>query len=86
MFSHGRGLTKLVMFYVLLLLIPGGYWVIALAAIGLMLGGTTRRELTDKERANAVKRHNEAAARWAAGEGREYAAALTELKKEWTIK
>ena len=66
MFSHGRSLGKLALFYGVLAIPVIGPPIVALAAIGLMLGGTTRRQLTDKERANAVKRHNEAAAKYAA--------------------
>ena len=63
MFSHGRGLTKLGLFYAVLAIPIIGPPIIAAAAIGLMLGGGgPGRELTDQERKLAIERNERRAA------------------------
>ena len=60
MFSHGRSLTALVIFFAVLSIPVIGPAIVAMAAIGLALGGTVTRgkPLTQKE-INEAKAHIE---------------------------
>lgn len=71
MFSHGRGLAKLALFYGVLLIPVIGPPIVALAAIGLALGRRgPNRALTPKERRLAKARHERKKAEYLAKIGK----------------